>query len=48
MSIQGKLDLANERSAVIRWKGAERTLKIARILLRSDFQLAITSMSFLA
>ena len=48
MSVHGKLGLKRGQLARTKQEHTEHTLKTVRILLRSDFQAAIISLSFFA
>jgi len=48
MSVQGQLGLEGGQLARSDQEGTEHTLKTTRILLSSDFQAAMISLSFLA
>ena len=48
VGIHSQLGLEREQLAATKQEHTERTLKICKILLRSDFQAAIASLSFLA
>ena len=48
MSVHSKLSLKGGQLATIKQEHTEHTLKTVRILLRSDFQAAIISLSFFA
>jgi len=48
VGVHSQLSLERGRLATIKQEHTERTLKTCKTLLRSDFQAAITSLSFLA
>ena len=48
MSVHDQLGLKRRQSARSEQEGTEHTLKMTRILLSSDFQAAMVSLSFLA
>ena len=48
MSVQDQLGLEGRQLARSEQEGTEHTLKTTRILLSSDFQAAMVSLSFLA